>query len=76
MNKAKPEHNPSDLAVVQNIDVRSQKAFNAALTAVADYREALLARFETLAAGYHTVGNDDAARGIRELCAEIRKDGV
>jgi hypothetical protein len=36
----------------------------------------VLDRFETLAAGFHCVGNDDAAREVRALIEEIRKDGV
>lgn len=36
----------------------------------------VLSRFESLAAGYRTVGNYDAWRGVQDLCDEIRKYGV
>ena len=38
--------------------------------------ENVLDRFAALAAGFRTVGNDEAAHEVRELCEEIRRDGV
>ena len=39
-------------------------------------RDDILERFESLAASFRRVGNDQAAREVRDLCNEIRKYGV
>lgn len=66
----------SDLNLASDLGEEGPACVAAIVKHRTDAIDDVLSRFETLAAGYHCVGNDDAALGIRSLISEIRKDGV